>query len=1153
MGKKKGTKTEANGDVEDILNDIEHSAPKETGRKSKKGRRKNEDWEDDISRELAEMALAEFGGKEKEAPEEPVEKKKKEKKSKKSAKRDSDESEDEIIIKLKVGGGFAALMGDSDGDLMDDDDDDEPLVEEKSKRDNKKKKKKEEEEPLRVVEEEKGKKGKKKKGRKKGADDEEDLDKILAELESEYRGEKPKEEPNKVEIKDAEMLVEPAEEDTGKKKKKKKKDQSEISVEVDAAQDEEVQQDKDDEEKKDESKAKKKKKKAKDAPETAAKVEPIIAKEDAPEPEEEGDGEGNIKKKKKKKKGEKDEEEDPKSKKSKPNKKMLAAMKEILAKQKEQEEKLKAEEEERIRREEERLQKIEEEKRLEQEKREHKKRKEKERKERLKAQGKLLTPKQKQDLRRAQGLLEHLKAQGVNLPEVGEKRPRPGTRVKPKKVKKEEKPEEQDSAKPEPEPVAEEETEKEEVMESWDKEEEEEEVKDAWDDSDEDEEDEEDTSEATKASLEIDTKKSEKGEDKDEESDEESESDDSEEERQTEGEKRKQRALSRITKRKDLNEKNLDPSNLRAPVVCVLGHVDHGKTKILDKLRRTNVQEGEVGGITQQIGATNVPAHGVQRQTHMVKDFDMSKLNFPGLLIIDTPGHESFSNLRMRGSSLCDIAILVVDITQGLEPQTVESINLLKKRKTPFLVALNKVDRVFEWESHPSKDIQEVLKLQKESSKNDFERRNSEVIQALNIQGLNAALFWKNPDPRSYVSLVPTSAISGDGMGNLIALICEMCQQRLHKRLMFSEELQCTVLEVKTIQGHGTTIDVILVNGRLREGDTIILAGTEGPIVTQIRSLLLPKPLKEIRVKGQYDEFKEVAAAQGVKIAARELEKAIAGLNLLVAYHEDEIDFLKEEVDKEFNAAMRSIKVKERGVYVQASTLGALEALLEFFKANKVPYSGIRVGPVVKKDVMRAAAMLEHDPMYAVILAFDVKVEKDAQDLADKEGVKIFSEETIYHLGDRYVEYLKEYKKKKQDEFRSIAVFPCRLKIIPTAIFNKRDPIVLGVTVDTGLLRTGTPLCVPSKEFVEIGIVTSMEFDHKNVDLAKKGVDVCIKIEPVPGSTPKLYGRHFEAEDMLVSKISRESIDACKDHFRDDLSRTDWKLMADLKKEFQIL
>ncbi|XP_045128994.1 eukaryotic translation initiation factor 5B-like [Portunus trituberculatus] len=1168
MGKKKGNKSETNGELDDLIQDIENVTPKEAGKKGKKVKKKGGDWEDDVLKDLEDMTLEEGGGARPEEPEEaPPEKKKKEKKSKAAAKKESDDEEE--MIRPTMGGGFAALMDDND-DLGDDDEVEVEPSESKTKKDSKKKKKEEAAEPVKAApEDDKGKKGKKKKGKKKD-DDEEDLDKILAELESEYKGEKPKEEIKETKMEDA-PVPEPVEEDSGKKKKKKRKDQpEEPSAEVSTPPADEATEEAADDEKKDDAKAKKKKKK-KETPEATPKAGPSEAKEGTATPQEDGEaeaeGEGASKKKKKKKKGEKDEEEDPKAKKGKPNKKMLAAMKEMLAKQKEQEEKLRAEEEERQRKEEERLRQIEEEKRLEQEKKERKKQKEKERKERLKAEGKLLTPKQKQDMRRAQGLLEYLKAQGVSLPEAGEKRPRPGTRVRPKK-KKEEKPEEQEEQQEQPQNETEKmETEEskggeEEVADSWDQmeeeEEEEEDVKDAWDETDDDEEEEEeeedDTSEATKASL--DTKKSEKdddNEDEDDESEEESDSEDSEDERQTEAEKRKQRALMRIAKRKEESEKKLTLDDLRAPVVCVLGHVDHGKTKILDKLRRTNVQEGEVGGITQQIGATNVPTHGIQRQTHMVKDFDMGKLKFPGLLIIDTPGHESFSNLRSRGSSLCDIAILVVDITQGLEPQTIESINLLKKKKTPFVVALNKVDRVFEWVSNPSKDIREIIKMQKEPSKNDFERRCKEIVQGLNIQGLNAALFWENPDARQYVSLVPTSAISGDGMGNLIALVCDMCQQRLSRRLMFNEELQCTVLEVKTIQGHGTTIDVILINGRLREGDTIILAGTEGPIVTQIRSLLLPKPLKEIRVKGQYDEFKEIAAAQGVKIAARDLEKAIAGLNLQVAYHEDEVELLKEEVDKEFKAAMRSIKVKERGVYVQASTLGALEALLEFFKANSVPYSGIRVGPVVKRDVMRAAAMLEHDPMYAVILAFDVKVEKDAQELADKEGVKIFSEETIYHLGDRYVEYIKEYKKKKQDEFRSVAVFPCKLKIIPTAIFNKRDPIVLGVTVDVGILRTGTPLCVPSKEFVEIGIVTSMEFDHKNVDLAKKGVDVCIKIEPVPGNTPKLFGRHFESEDVLVSKISRESINACKDYFRDDLSKGDWKLMAELKKEFQIL
>jgi translation initiation factor 5B len=873
--------------------------------------------------------------------------------------------------------------------------------------------------------------------------------------------------------------------------------------------------------------------------------------------------------KKKKKIGK--EEEKAKNKRKGPRKQTIAAMQEALKKLHEEEERLAREEAERIRKEEEAEKAREEQRLLELKRKEKKKLKEKERKQRLKAEGKLLTVKQKADRSRAQAMLEALIAQGLEMPSAEEKKaPRPGTRVRSKakqqtSTEEQQQPEEQ---KVEVQVIDSLASEKKEVDEVKNTSEQEEHVKDAWDDESSDE-DEVVHSNESSVKLEVtaqqeEGKESEKdrndeGNDKKSETDDESdesiseEGNDSEDEHKTDAERRRERALTMIQSRREEAEKNRSLDVLRAAVVCVLGHVDTGKTKILDKLRRTNVQDGEAGGITQQIGATNVPISAIKEQIKFVERFVDAELRIPGLLIIDTPGHESFSNLRSRGSSLCDIAILVVDIMHGLEPQTIESLNLLKSKKTPFIVALNKIDRLYDWKTMNRKDIRNVIKAQAPHTQLEFEHRTKQVVLQFAEQGLNASLFYDNPDIRRYVSLVPTSAITGDGIGNLLALIVDSCQNMLDKRLMYSEELQATVLEVKVVPGLGTTIDAILVNGRLHEGDTIVLAGTDGPIVTQIRSLLMPQPMNELRVKNAYVEYKEIQAAQGIKIAGKDLEKAIAGLNLQVAQKPDEVDILREEVSRDLRSALSNIKLQERGVYVQASTLGSLEALLEFLRTSKIPYSNIRIGPVVKKDVMKASTMLEHENQYATILAFDVKVERDAQDLADSLGVKIFQADIIYHLFDKFMAYREELRQRKREEFKHIAVFPCKLKVLPQFIFNSRDPIVMGVMIEAGIIKEGTPICVPSREFVDLGVVTSIEVNHKAVESARKGQEVCIKIEPISGEAPKMFGRHFDEKDFLVSKISRQSIDACKDYFRDSLVNTDWQLMIELKKLFQIL
>ncbi|KAG6752813.1 hypothetical protein POTOM_042851 [Populus tomentosa] len=650
--------------------------------------------------------------------------------------------------------------------------------------------------------------------------------------------------------------------------------------------------------------------------------------------------------------------------------------------------------------------------------------------------------------------------------------------------------------------------------------------------------------------------------------------------------------------------------NLRSPICCIMGHVDTGKTKLLDCIRGTNVQEGEAGGITQQIGATYFPAENIRERTKELKAD--AKLNVPGLLVIDTPGHESFTNLRSRGSGLCDIAILVVDIMHGLEPQTIESLNLLRMRNTEFIVALNKVDRLYAWKAQRNAPIRKALKQQSKDVQNEFDRRLIEVITQFKEQGLNTELYYKNKDMGETFNIVPTSAITGEGIPDLLLLLIQWSQKTMIEKLTFRNE--CTVLEVKVIEGHGTTIDVVLVNGVLHEGDQIV-----GPIVTTIRALLTPHPMKELRVKvwffvftsvapfffffstvlmlnicdleliclglthhcvcpcmsinfqfaigylffsffifyfqGTYLHHKEIKAAQGIKITGQGLEHAIAGTGLYVVGRDDDVEDVKESAMEDMKSVMSRIDKSGEGVYVQASTLGSLEALLEFLKspAVSIPVSGIGIGPVHKKDVMKSSVMLEKKKEYATILAFDVKVTPEARELADELGVKIFIADIIYHLFDQFKAYIQNLKEEKKKEAADEAVFPCVLEIIPECIFNKKDPIILGVDVLEGILKVGTPLCVPQKDYIDIGRIASIEFNKKSVDYAKKGQKVAIKIVGTNAEEQqKMHGRHFDNEDQLVSHITRRSIDILKVNYRDDLSIEDWRLVVKLKTLFKI-
>eukprot|EP00804_Cyclotella_cryptica_P024654 CCRYP_001660-RB/>CCRYP_001660-RB protein AED:0.02 eAED:0.02 QI:213/1/1/1/1/1/4/98/992 len=600
--------------------------------------------------------------------------------------------------------------------------------------------------------------------------------------------------------------------------------------------------------------------------------------------------------------------------------------------------------------------------------------------------------------------------------------------------------------------------------------------------------------------------------------------------------------------------------DLRCPIVVIMGHVDTGKTKLLDKIRKTNVQEGEAGGITQQIGATYFEKSTLVTQTARLNETEKFDLTLPGMLVIDTPGHESFTNLRSRGSSLCDVAILVVDLMHGLEQQTIESLHMLRNRGTPFVVALNKVDRCYSWKTCKDAPIREALKEQGDGTLQEFRSRASDAKLQLQEQGVNSNIYWEMGDDdwenSDFVPLVPTSAITGEGVQDILLLLCQIAQRKLWKQLMWCANLQATVLEVKAIDGLGMTVDVLVVNGYLREGDRAVFCTLDGPIVTEIRGLLTPPPSREMRIKSEYIHHKEVKGALGVKVIGNGLEKVMAGTSVLVVGPDDEVEDIKAEVMSDLTKLQDKLSTDKKGVMVQASTLGALEALLQFLREETkppIPVSAIGIGTIHKRDVTKISIMNEKGcPEFATILAFDVPVEREAREQAEELNVRIFTADIIYHLFDQFTRFMEQLTEKRREDAAAIAVFPSIVKILPQHVFNQKDPIIVGVEVVEGILKVGTPLCVPALGGLHVGKVTSIESNGREQETAKKGTSVAIKI--VNETNPTItYGRQFDASHSLYSTLTRASIDALKMHFKDKLETEDWRLVVKLKKVFNII
>jgi len=585
---------------------------------------------------------------------------------------------------------------------------------------------------------------------------------------------------------------------------------------------------------------------------------------------------------------------------------------------------------------------------------------------------------------------------------------------------------------------------------------------------------------------------------------------------------------------------------LRQPIVVVLGHVDHGKTSLLDKIRSTAVAAKEAGGITQHIGASIVPADVIEKIAEPLKRIIPVKLTIPGLLFIDTPGHELFSNLRRRGGSVADFAILVVDVTKGFQNQTYESLELLRARKVPFLVAANKIDKIPGWEPHPDTPFIESYRLQSEQARRALEEAiYGKIVLSLSEQGFSADLFTRVKDFARTVAVVPVSAKTGEGIADLLAVLAGLTQQYLRKRLQYAEgPAKGNVLEVKEIPGLGTVVDAIIYDGVLKVGDIIVLNGKSGPIISVVRSLLMPAPLSDMRAKGvKFVNVDEVHAAAGVRIAAAGLEEALAGSSLVAARDEKEAKELAEALKGEVKELI--FRRDQVGVVVKADTLGTLEAMLEALKKYEVPVRLADVGNVSKSDVIEASFSGRKDKSLGAVLAFNVKVLPEAELEASSLGVKIFQDNIIYHLLDQYLEWRQKLKEEELEAKLNQLVRPGKFMIIPGYVFRRSDPAIVGVEVLGGVIRPGYPLITAKGR--EIGKILAIRDNDKSLDIARTGAKVAVSIE---GKI--MIGRHVDEGEVVYTDVPFDHATKLLNEFRSYISDDEvltLKEIAELKRK----
>ena len=579
-------------------------------------------------------------------------------------------------------------------------------------------------------------------------------------------------------------------------------------------------------------------------------------------------------------------------------------------------------------------------------------------------------------------------------------------------------------------------------------------------------------------------------------------------------------------------------STIRTPIVCVMGHVDHGKTSLLDRIRGSSVTSTEEGAITQHIGATLVPIDAI---TRMSGALSRVSINVPGLLFIDTPGHHAFTTLRARGGALADMAIVVVDINEGFRPQTIEALQILRNYKTPFVIAANKVDRIHGWRAQKGEPFIKTFEKQNERVQGILETKVYELVGKLSDLGFNSERFDRVTDFARNICIVPTSALTGEGIPDILMVLIGLAQRYMTENLTVSADGPGagTVLEVKEERGLGMTLDVILYDGTLSVGDEIVVAGNEEIIETKVRSLLKPRPMKEILVEERFERVRSVTAAAGIKVAAPRLDSVIAGSPLRAIRGSN-----RDEVIEQVRHEVQDIQVtlSDLGIIIRADTIGALEALSKELEGHQIQVMRAAVGPVTRHDVIEAGTI--KDPLYSAILAFNTPILPDAVDtLADASisHVSVFEGGVIYQLIDDYVEWRDAKKQELERQRFEKLIMPAKIRLLPDCVFRQSNPAVVGVRVLGGKLQSNVDLILTDGK--RIGHLRQIQDRSETVHEVDAGKEVAISIE---GPT---VGRQINVGDDLYVDIPERHVKVIEREMLDLLSPS----MLEILEEFTSL